>query len=597
MRAFNSSVTLTVPSRISLADSVFRYADESPGFVAFRKRGEDGQWADVTAEEFAEQVAAVAGGLIASGISPGDRVAIMASTRYEWVLLDYAIWTVGACTVTVYETSSAEQVSWILNDSGAVLLVVETPAHRELVHTIENSLGKLGETLQIDAGAIDELMRRGKLTDRKEVVARRRTVSASTPATLVYTSGTTGRPKGVVLTHGNLFAESMAARNALSAALRDGRRTLMFLPLAHIFARVVSLSAFDAKVTVGHTSDWATLVDQFAEFKPHFVLSVPRVFEKIYNGARQNAQDAGRGNIFDAAADVAIEWSRCRQSSARVGPGLALKHRIFSWVVYRRIKTVLGGQCTHVVSGGAPLGARLGHYFNGIGVPVLEGYGLTETSAAITLNTPSHHKIGSVGRPFDGHSAKVAEDGELLVKGPVVFDQYWRNDDATAEAFDDGWFRTGDFGTIDEQGYVFITGRKKEILVTAAGKNVSPAPLEDALRAHPLINQAMVLGDARPFISALITLDSTALRAWRERRGLGSQVSVSDLELVHGLHAEIDSAVSETNKLVSKAEQIKQFRILDTEWSQSAGELTPKLSLKRDVILANYAFDVEAIYA
>src|SRR5690606_35838045 len=368
---------------------------------------------------------------------------------------------------------------------------------------------------------------------------RRKQVGASSPATLIYTSGTTGRPKGVMLTHANLWAESAADQQALKEYVTEGKKTLMFLPLAHVFARAVAPAAFDAKVIVAHSADWSTLVDQFGAFKPDFILSVPRVFEKVYNSAKQKAHDGGKGKIFDAAAATAIAYS---ESLDKGGPGLGLKlkHALFDKLVYSKLKTALGGQCQAAVSGGGPLGARLGHFFRGVGVTIYEGYGLTETTAAVSVNTPEHIRVGSVGRPLPGHAAKIADDGELLLRGPVVFNGYWGNPEATEEAFADGWFKTGDLGAIDEDGFITITGRKKEIIVTAGGKNVSPAVLEDSLRAHPLISQVMVVGDGRPFIGALITLDPEALPGWKERNSLPADTPIEKLVENPDLIAEIE---------------------------------------------------------
>lgn len=577
-----------------MADTVFRHAEEDPGFVAFnRKVG--GRWVDVTAAEFAEQVAAVAKGLIASGVGLGDRVAIMSSTRYEWVLLDYAIWTAGGCTVAIYETSAPDQAQWILEDSGTAILVVETATGAETLKAVTDGAPELREVLQFDAGAIEELASRGKDITDEQMHERRHQVRASSPATLIYTSGTTGRPKGVQLTHSNFFAEATAVHLALPNSMVQGKRTLLFLPLAHVFAREISFGAFENKVTVAHTSDLTTLLDQFAEFKPNFILSVPRVFEKVYNSAKQKAYDGGKGSIFEKASATAIAYSEALESG---GPGLGLKikHAVFDKLVYSKLRTALGGECEMAVSGGAALGARLGHFFRGVGIPVLEGYGLTETTGGVTINTPEHQRVGSVGRPVNGHAAKIGEDGELLLKGPAVFSGYWHNDQATAESIRDGWFHTGDLGSIDEDGYVSITGRKKEIIVTAGGKNVAPALLEDALRAHPLISQCLVVGDGKPFIGALITLDTEALPGWIERRGMAAGTPVSELVKHPDLVAEIDEAVAEGNKKVSNPEQIKKYRILEIDFSIETGELTPTLKLKRNIIHKEHGAAIEAIY-
>ncbi|CAM3890966.1 Long-chain fatty acid--CoA ligase [Smaragdicoccus niigatensis] len=388
----------------------------------------------------------------------------------------------------------------------------------------------------------------------------------------------------------------MSARIALKEALVKGKKTLMFLPLAHVFARAISVGAFDGKVTVAHTSDWSTLVEQFGAFQPDFILSVPRVFEKVFNSAKQKAHDGGKGKIFDAAAATAIAYSEAIETG---GPGLGLKikHAVFDKLVYGKLKAALGGNCQRAVSGGGPLGARLGHFFRGVGVPIYEGYGLTETSAALTVNTQEHIRVGSVGRPIEGCAAKVADDGELLLKGGPVFLEYWKNPDATAESFEDGWFKTGDLGKIDDDGFVFITGRKKELIVTAAGKNVSPASLEDPLRAHPLIGQPMIVGDNRPFVGVLVTLDPEALPGWKQRNNIAAHTSIEELTTNPALLAELESAVADANSKVSKAEQIKKIKVLAVEWTQETGELTPKMSLKRAVVMKQHEADIEALYS
>lgn len=485
---------------------------------------------------------------------------------------------------------------WILSDSGTKLIVVQNDKHRATVAEIEGGLGDLNEVLQIDKGAVAELKARGKDLDDAVVHERRAQVKAASPATLIYTSGTTGRPKGVMLSHSNLYAESAADRSAMSEFLRPGCKSLLFLPLAHVFARAVALAAFDAGVAVAHTADWSTLVEQFGQYKPNFILSVPRVFEKVFNGAKQKAHDGGKGKIFDYATEIAIAYS---QSLEKGGPNILLKlqHMVFDKLVYGKLREAMGGQCASAVSGGGPLGSRLGHYFRGAGVTIYEGYGLTESTAAVSVNTPKFIKVGSVGRPLPGHGAKVADDGELLIRGGVVFAGYWNNPDATADAFDaDGWFKTGDLGAIDDNGFISITGRKKEILVTAGGKNVSPTMLEDALRQHPLISQVMVVGDGEPFIGALITLDQDALPSWLERNGVGADTPIEHVIENPALVAEINDAVAATNKLVSHAEAIKKIRILPVDWTEEGGELTPKLSLKRAVVMKKYAADVDAIY-
>ncbi|UGT45005.1 long-chain fatty acid--CoA ligase [Nocardia yamanashiensis] len=583
----------TIAQDAALSDLVTGNARDWPEFVVFQVPAADG-WTDITAARFAGEVAAVAKGLIASGIEAGDRVAIMSGTRYEWALLDYAVWAAGACTVAIYDSSAADQAEWILADSGTKLVVVEHLAHARTLATVQAP--ELRELLRFDGDAIGELTRRGADVDDAELQARRATVTADSPATLIYTSGTTGRPKGVVLTHRNLLAEATAGQLALTDAMVAGGRTLMFLPLAHVFARAISVAALASRVTVAHSSDWSTLPQQFAAYRPDFILAVPRVFEKVYNGAKQRAHDGGKGRIFDAAADTAIAWSQAQENGG-AGLLLNLKHALFDRLVYGKLRAALGGKCERAVSGGGPLGARLGHFYRGAGIPVYEGYGLTETSAAITVNTPAEIRVGTVGKPIQGHAVRIADDGEVLLRGPVVFGGYWHNDAATAEAFTQDWFHTGDLGALDADGYLTITGRKKEILVTAAGKNVSPAQLEDSLRAHPLISQCMAVGDAQPFVGALITLDPEALPGWLARHDLDGALPLAQVIELPALRAELETAIAETNAKVSKAEGIKKFRVLSVDWTQEGGELTPKMSLKRAVVAQKYAAEIAALYS
>ncbi|MGG7102767.1 AMP-dependent synthetase/ligase [Rhodococcus sp. 24CO] len=602
MPEYSAPQTFTIPEDASAVDSVFTFAKTKPAAVVY-KRKVGSAWVDVTAGEFAAQVTAVAKGLIAIGVKQGDRVGLMSATRYEWPLIDYAIWAAGGVTVPIYETSAAEQVRWILEDSEAIDLVVENDVHAATVKDVAEASPSLRTVYQIEAlaggrGAVEELSALGADISDDEVQTRINALKASDPATLIYTSGTTGRPKGCQLTHSNLIAES---KGILDSNLGDllktpGVRTLMFLPLAHVLARAVSIASFDAGATLGHTSDIPNLVPTFGEFKPDFILSVPRVFEKVYNSARAKAHGEGKGKIFDAAAETAVAWSEA-QDKGGAGIVLKAKHALFDKLVYSKLRAALGGQCQLAISGGAPLGARLGHFFRGIGVTIYEGYGLTETTAAFAVNTIGSQKVGTVGKPLAGNSVRIADDGEILLSGPVVFTGYWRNEKATAESIENGWFHTGDLGTVDEDGFITITGRKKEIIVTAGGKNVSPAQLEDALRAHPLISQAIVVGDQKPFIGALITIDAEALPAWNERNNKSAGTTAADLVSDGELVGDIQDAIDEANKLVSHAEAIKKFKILPVDFSEDTGELTPTMKLKRNVVHASFAAEIEMIYA
>jgi long-chain acyl-CoA synthetase len=596
VREFTVPAAYTVPEGANLTDAVWENADAHPNSVAFSRRV-DGEWGDVTASTFRDDVVAVAKGLIAAGVQAGDRVGLMSKTRYEWTLADYAIWSAGAITVPIYETSSAEQVEWILGDSGAVAVVVETPAHAATVEQVHPQLPDLANVWQIDGGAIDALKSSGAAVADTEIDARRAGTGPDDAATIIYTSGTTGRPKGCELTHRNLLFDVGNAMPGLSALFNPEGSTLLFLPLAHVFARLIQCGAVATRTRMGHTADVKNLLDDLAIFQPTFVLSVPRVFEKVYNGARQKAHAAGKGSIFDKAEKIAIAYSEALDAG---GPGLGLKlqHAAFDKLVYGKLRTVLGGRCHSAVSGGAPLGSRLGHFFRGIGLTVYEGYGLTETSAGCTLNQQNAIKIGTVGRPLPGVSIRIADDGEVMILGDLVFRQYWHNEAATKEAIDaDGWFHSGDIGKLDDEGYLSITGRKKELIVTAGGKNVAPAVLEDRLRAHPLVSQCMVVGDAQPFIGCLVTIDPEAFPAWKERAGKPVDAAVADLHNDDDLRAEIQLAVDEANKAVSKAEAIRVFRILPRDFTEEGGELTPSLKLKRNVVLKEYADEIAAIYA
>ncbi|MBB3036925.1 AMP-dependent synthetase/ligase [Hoyosella altamirensis] len=597
-REFSSPATYTIPEDASCADVVARHAAETPNYPLFQRHTQ-GSWTEVTASEFKNDVYSAAKGLIALGVAPGDRVALLANTRYEWVVLDYAIWSSGAVTVPIYASSSPDQVAWILEDSAAVGLIVETLENKRNVDTVAAAAPALNTVLVIDGGstsAISELATAGKDLADSAVDDRVAALTAADPATLIYTSGTTGRPKGVQLAHRNLLSESASIlASSFSSLLREGNKTLMFLPLAHVFARAISVACVEAKVTVGHTSDVPNLVEHFGSFQPNLILSVPRVFEKVYNSARQKAHDAGKGKIFDRAAETAIAWSQA-QDSGNIPLPLRVQHALFNKLVYSKLQGALGGQCELAISGGAPLGARLGHFFRGIGVTIYEGYGLTETSAAITVNTIGRQKIGSVGRPLPGNKVRINDDGEVLLAGPVVFSGYWQNEKATAESIVDGWFHTGDLGSLDSDGYLSITGRKKELIITAGGKNVAPSGLEDVLRAHPLISQAVVVGDQKPFIGVLITIDSEAFPGWKDRNGKPAGATIADLRTDVDLIIEVEEAVAAANKTVSKAEAIKKYTILDVDFTEATGELTPSMKLKRNVVADKFAAEIDALY-
>jgi long-chain acyl-CoA synthetase len=544
------------PSWGNLSDDILdRLSAHADDAALARLDGET--WVDVTLGEFHRDVVAVAKGLVAAGVHAGDRVALLSKTRYEWTVADYAIWWTGAATVPIYETSSASQIAWILSDSGAVAAIVENRGHLVKVDQARAEAPALGLVWTIDGDGLAEIGRLGADVTDEALEERRAQLTSDTLATLIYTSGTTGRPKGCRLTHGK------------------------FLPLAHVFARVIQVGAIRSGAKLGHTADVKDLVSHLGTFHPTFVLAVPRVFEKVFNSASGKAYANGKGKIFDRAAATAIAYSRALDSG-KPGIGLRARHALFDRLVFGKLRDALGGQADWALSGGAPLGDRLAHFYRGIGVTVLEGYGLTETTAALCVNTPTGQRVGTVGRPLPGTEVRVADDGELSFRGPQVFDGYWNNDEATADVMDaDGWFATGDLGEVDSDGYVRITGRKKEIIVTAGGKNVAPAVLEDHVRAHPLISQCLVVGDGKPFVAALVTIDE---ETWTG--------SLDDPELL----AAVQKAVDDANSQVSQAESIRKFQILPEDWTEENGYLTPSFKVKRTAVLRDFHDTVEALF-
>lgn len=598
VREFSVPASFTVDEHDNIVGVVFTHEREDPNHV-IAQRLVGGTWTDVTCAEVAAQVRATALGLIAEGVQPGDRVAVLSSTRYEWPIIDFAILAAGAVTVPIYETSSAEQIRFVLADSGAVLAFAETDAHADKIEQQRAELPELRTVLRIEGSsqaALDRLAAAGAATDPSELDTRLAGIESADAATLIYTSGTTGRPKGCQLTHSNLLYEIRGAKACFPEQLDKGEKLLVFLPLAHVLARAITVAAFTNKVTLGFTNDVKNLVPTLAVFKPTLVVSVPRVFEKVYNTAEQNARNDGKGRIFELAANTAIDWSKA-QDTGGAGLLLRLKQGLFDRLVYGKLRAALGGNCRSAISGGAPLGARLGHFYRGVGLSIYEGYGLTETSAAITVNRVNGLKVGSVGKLVPGNAMRLGDDGELLVSGGVVFGGYWKNEEETKAVFTDGWFKTGDLGAIDDDGFLTIVGRKKEIIVTAGGKNVAPAILEDRMRAHPLVSQAMCVGDAQPFIAALVTIDPEAFPGWKERNGKDANATVADLAEDPDLVAEVESAVADANQAVSKAEAIRKFRILPVDFTEDTGELTPTLKVKRKVVAEKFAGDIDALYA
>ena len=591
MREYSTPLTATDPVTGNLTDDVVRRATESPDDVAFGVRADQG-WRDVTIGEFHQQVRAVAKGLIADGVEAGDRVALMSRTRYEWTVLDYAVWFAGAVSVPIYDTTPTEQVAAILQDSGATAVFVERDGQAEMVR---KACPDLAHVWSIDSGAVDALGAAGGSVAEDRLEDRRTSTGPDSTATLIYTSGTTGAPRGCVLTHGNFAFELDAAVRGLPELFDgDDAATLLVLPLAHVFARIIQVGCIRAGVRLGHSPEIGKVVTDLGEFRPTFLLAVPRIFEKLFNTASQTAAIDGRGGLFDRAAVTAIAYSRSLDSG-HPGALLRARHRIYDRRIYSGLRAALGGRCRFAISGGAPLGERLGHFYRGIGVPVLEGYGLTETTAAVTMNRPAAQRIGTVGQPLEGTTVRVADDGGLLVRGGQVMSGYWRDEGATSDVLTaDGWLRTGDLGEIDDEGFVRVTGRAKEMLVTAGGKNVAPAPLEDRIRAHELVSQCLVVGDSRPYIAALITLDADAVVVWARRHG--KPADPARLTRDPDLLAELQTAVDGANSLVSQAEAVRRFEVLPSDWTEEGGHLTPSLKLRRGHVERLAHEEIERLY-
>lgn len=601
MREYSSPAKAEISDEARLTDTLFARAATAPNAVAARRQEQTGagQWRDVTVEQLHGDIVGYAKGLIGAGIGQGDRVAIMSRTRYEWTAVDYAVWAVGAVVVPIYETSSAEQIQWILSDSAAKAIFVETDAHAERVESVKGEAPELSNVWKFDGDDLETLRAGGSEVTDEDLEKRRTSVKADDLATLIYTSGTTGRPKGCRLTHRNfLFIAHSALEGPAKPIIKEHAgtpSTMLFLPLAHVFARFVQVMVIEGEAVLGHyPSTGPDLIEEFSVFKPTFLLAVPRVFEKVFTKAQQKAEAEGKGKIFNLAADTAIEYSKALGKGS-VPFTLKLKHGLFKKLVYSKLMDRLGNEAKYAVSGGSALGARLGHFFRGAGLTIVEGYGLTETTAPTSVNNPGFNKIGTVGQPMPGTTIRIADDGEILLKGDHILDGYWQNEKATAEAFEDGFYRTGDLGTLDDDGFLSITGRKKEIIVTAGGKNVAPAVLEDRIRAHALVSQCMVVGDNRKFIAALVTIDPESFQLWKEQRNKSGEIS--DLIEDADLNAAIQEAVDDANKAVSKAEGIKKFKILPHDFTEEGGQMTASLKVKRHVVSKQWSKEIDDIYA
>lgn len=595
MKQFDIPALVPADPEANATDLLVDRVKATPNGALFALPTADGGWSDVTSAEFLAQVVALAKGLVAAGIEPGDKIGLMCKTRYEWTLIDFATWFAGAVLVPIYETSAPSQILWNLTDSGAIAIITENPDHFARFDEIRADVPAVRSVWQIDLGDLEKLAASGTGVSDDEIERRRRIAKGSDLATLIYTSGSTGKPKGCILTHSNFVELTRNAQKAIPEVVNPDSSTLLFITTAHIFARFISVLAVHGGVKVGHQPDTKLLLPSMGSFKPTFLLAVPRVFEKVYNSSEQKAEAGGRGKIFRKAAEVAIAHSKALDAG-KVPVGLAIQFALFDRLVLSKIRAALGGRVKYAVSGSAPLGLRLGHFYRSLGLTILEGYGLTETTAPVSVNVPSNFKIGKVGPPLPGNSVRIAEDGEIQVKGVCVFAGYWNNEKATKETFDGEWFKTGDLGEFDEDGYLVITGRKKEILVTAGGKNVAPAALEDPIRANPIIGQVIVVGDQKPFISALITLDEEMLPVWLNNNGHDGAMPVAEAAKHPAVLAEIQKAVDAANSTVSRAESIRKFQVLDAELTEASGHLTPKMSIKRHVIVSDFADIIDGMY-
>ncbi len=592
MQEYSSPTAVEVDPNETVPDGLWEAERNHPNRAALAYRDGDG-FVDVSTKQLADRVRRIAAGFMAAGIEKGDRICLFSSSRREFTEVDYAIWAAGCATVTIYETSSSEQVEWIVKDSGATAIVCENDRLVEVFNERAGTLGTVKHVYSIESGGLDALVESGTAISDDDVMARAASVDQSDLATLVYTSGTTGLPKGCHLTHRNFVFITRNVASDASDVLYPGASTLMFLPLAHIFARLVQVGSVNVGSKIAFSTGIPQLMEELQMVKPTWIFSVPRVFEKVYNSSAAKAADDGKGKIFDIAAQTAIDYAKQREAGA-VGLATRVKHMVFDKLVYAKIRAALGGRATHAISGGAPLGERLGYFYSGVGLKVYEGYGLTETSAGSTLNRQGAMKIGTVGKPISGVSIRIAEDGEVLIAGPHVFSGYWNNDAATSDAIKEGWFHTGDIGALDDEGFLRITGRKKEIIVTAGGKNVAPAVLEDRLRAHPLVSQCVVVGDAQPFIAVMVTIDPDEFVRWKGQHDKQGDIH----ELVDDVHLreEIQAAIQEANNAVSKAEAIKEFRILPSDFTIEGGEITPTLKVKRNVVHDKYSHVLADIY-
>jgi len=583
--------------KTNITDLFIDRVNKDPKLPLMSKQVEPGVWVDVTAAEYLAEVRALAKGFIASGIEPGQRVGIMSHTRYEWALCDFALWFAGAVSVPIYESSAPSQIEWILSDSGAIAGIFEDEELLSLFKTVKKSLPEVKKTWTFDKSDLSDLVDLGTKISDEVLEARRTSAGLQDLATIIYTSGTTGQPKGCELLHQGFVDLSRNAQAVLPEVVCPGGSTILFLPMAHVFARFVSVLCIAGGVQVGHQPDAKSVAPAMQSFHPTFLLAVPRVFEKVYNSAEQRAEAGGKGKIFHAAAETAIAWSMALDTKKGPSFGLNLKHKVFDALVYKKLRAAMGGRVKYAISGGGPLGARLGHFYRAIGLIVLEGYGLTETTAPVTIGRPNNVKIGKVGFPLPGCGVKIADDGEIWLRGTNVLKGYWNNKQATKSTFEGDWFKTGDIGALDEDGFLAITGRKKELIITAGGKNVAPALLEDPLRANPLISQAVVIGDAKPFVSVLISIDEEMLPIWLENSGIKDKLTVEQAISNSAVLTEVSKAIEGVNSQFSTAESIRKFALLPQDLTEKSGHLTPSLKIKRSVVVDDYSQLIDDIYA
>lgn len=597
MKVFEVPPMVQSDLKTNITDLLIDRVKKDPKLPLMAKQTEPNVWTNVSAADYLEEVKSLAKGFIAAGIEPGQRVGLMSKTRYEWALCDFALWFAGAVSVPIYESSAPSQIEWILSDSGAVACIFETADLEKLFQTVKKSLPDVKKTWLIESSNLSDLVASGSKITNEVLEARRTSANLDSLATIIYTSGTTGKPKGCELLHRGFVDLCKNAEAVLPDVVCPGGSTLLFLPMAHVFARFVSVLCASGGVQVGHQPDAKNVAPAMQSFHPTFLLAVPRVFEKVYNSAEQRAESGGKGKIFRAAAETAIAWSTALDSPRGPSFGLNLKHKVFDALVYKKLRAAMGGRVKYAISGGGPLGARLGHFYRAIGLIVLEGYGLTETTAPVTIGRPGNVKIGKVGFALPGCAVKIADDGEIWLKGSNTLKGYWKNPSATKSTFEGEWFKSGDIGTLDDDGFLSITGRKKELIITAGGKNVAPAQLEDPLRANPLISQAVVIGDAKPFVSALVSIDEEMLPLWLENNGIKEPMSLDQARENPLVLAEISKAIENVNKDFSTAESIRKFSVLPEDLTEKSGHLTPSLKIKRSVVTEDYAHLIDDIYA